>query len=306
MRLLLFSPMYTYNADDSGFVEMCHPVEDDDKGKSSVGTCVEGVVDYQYARLFDDRHNIQTTAISDYNIVPRSDLSLGHSTIASMLNALPLNLVRTEPDSDFQETLVADKQAMNVYSPTSVPRSIAHGDDDVRRVSYSKSDLNEEGEIDKNLTRTNMSLPEDISKHIYSDISDSDTTMTKEAIILSEISDDQADDCVDINNNSLQVVPKYSDISEACVSDTESVSTASSSEEEPIKAKEINQPGITIKARRKSPYPRRSAVKEDPRFKGVTVWLQTTFRNGISNLHISAFYRYTNYVLSVCLSSPPD
>lgn len=270
---------------------MCHPVEDNDKGKSKAGTCVEGVVEYPYARLVDEPHNILTTANCDISIVPRSELSIGHSTIASMLNALPLNLVRTEPDSgDFPETIMASKQALNIYTPISVPRSIAQDDDDVRRVSYSKSDLNDEGEIDKNLNRTN--LPDDISKHIYSDISDSDTMMTKEANLLSDISDDQEADCVDKNNNSVQLVTKYSDISEACVSDTETLSTTSSSDEEPIKGKEINQPGITIKARRKSPHPRRSAVKEDPRFKGVTVWLQTTFRNGISDLHISAFYRY--------------
>ena len=42
---------------------------------------------------------------------------------------------------------------------------------------------------------------------------------------------------------------------------------------------------------RKSKTPRRSPTKCDPRFKGVTVWLQTEYKEGRSRLNISAFYR---------------
>ena len=50
-------------------------------------------------------------------------------------------------------------------------------------------------------------------------------------------------------------------------------------------------PHVKKKDRRKMSAPRRSAPKKDPKFRGVTMWLQTKFKDGQSELQISAFYR---------------
>ncbi|WAR22694.1 hypothetical protein MAR_036363 [Mya arenaria] len=110
----------------------------------------------------------------------------------------------------------------------------------------------------------------------------------------SDISDTDGSSNVDTNNNTCadKLTGKYSEGSETSSSDHSSGSDTSSDEldRSTIALNTVNVRQRRIR-RRKSQHPVRSAARFDPRFKGATVWLQTSYEKGISKLQLSAFYR---------------
>lgn len=236
-----------------------------------------------------------------------SEFTRGHCTIATLLNSLPLNVVHEENKvSDGEKT--DDKfstenttscrivQSENTSSDNLVmPESTCDTEcvfarDDISRKAENpkvQTNINEVVELnsgDKHGRSSEILFcdkGEYNEEHIYKN----------DNCLYAELYEKNEAEEVDENNN-FQLVQKYSDISDACASETETTIYTSSSDEEQSEPREVNQAtGTRSKSSRKSKYPRRSAVKEDPRFKGVTIWLQTSFRNGKSRLQISAFYR---------------
>lgn len=243
--------------------------------------------DYHYNQLTEYSKPVTSKETdSDQSPTP-SELTRGHSTIASLLNSRPLNLFHKLQGSTGvtvlnDSTSATEKCETFTDEPTLGPNFIYKlGDETCKDALNMKTSISSDYTIPHNRDATDgqksLGYPYDVSsKHMYS---------------LSSVSDESEDALgVDLNNNNLQLVQKYSDISDACASDTETSTETSSSEEDLPKVKEIIIKSSN-KNRRKSRYPRRSAVKGDPRFKGVTVWLQTSFSNGHSHLHMSAFYR---------------
>ncbi|XP_053394191.1 uncharacterized protein LOC123525828 [Mercenaria mercenaria] len=262
-----------------------------------------GSQDCQSKRMPDDNAELVPVKEIPKERKRASEFTRGHSTIASLLNSRPLNLVKTEKEHSGTERKSESFSSSyfcsdnNVFKPA--PGSIYNIGESSRM---------------KTETATNSFNDENILT-AYSDTRDSNKVIDKRSALEANIFNGHEDTLkgtyesldnrgVDQNNNTLQLVQKYSDISDACASDTETSTETSSSEDEHPEVKEIiRTPPDRIKTRRKSKHPCRSAVKEDPRFKGVTVWLQTSFKNGHSRLDISAFYSNVK-VLSPSRRSP--
>ncbi|XP_060603348.1 uncharacterized protein LOC132756324 isoform X2 [Ruditapes philippinarum] len=282
----------------SYFIAQCDtPKWNVDQPRSISNTVLNNVVSNQYTGInYQDYHS--NRLLSEYAKLISltstgneqshvSELTRGHSTIASLLNSRPLHLVniaQRNPEHNFINDIAeARKIVESVTNDSSADTSTfcKIGEESCKTATITSH-------YTTPIIRDTVESQNTIA---YTCEVDSECLDDKQKFTLNSMSNEYDDDSLGIDkNNNLQLVQKYSDISDACVSDTETSVEASSSEEDPPKAKQdiIN---VSNKSKRKARYPRRSAVKDDPSFKGVTVRFQTSFSNGHSRLHMSAFYR---------------
>ncbi|KAL4236442.1 GATA-type zinc finger protein 1 [Mactra antiquata] len=213
-----------------------------------------------------------------------SDISRGHRTISSILKSLPLNIA--QPTSCFTIS------TRNIEHESESPRVIHKIDTNKHILVPKRLEINPSIVHTENSLKTCHCITEEYSSlHGYCK-----QRLFAPTVHYSDISDGDDTEHVDENNNATRIVPKYSDISDACASDTGSVVESSCSEEDATStANDENKPALHVPKRsRKLSIPKRSALKVDPTFRGATLWLQTSFQNGASVLNMSAFYSNVN------------
>lgn len=101
--------------------------------------------------------------------------------------------------------------------------------------------------------------------------------------------------CTGRNKSVLKKKHRLSEQTElsSCASE---LSLASETSSEELPEDTPNPPAVPLrhnrKSCRKSTNPKRGIWRSDSKFRGATIWIQTEFKDGISNLQISAFYRW--------------
>ena len=148
--------------------------------------------------------------------------------------------------------------------------------------------------IQSELVKTDFRPLVQIKTELYDDVSDDDVPKFDDIKVKTELVDDvhstSASDkwakLNDISENA-QLIP------ETCESKIPKTALDSSNVFEEISGFSNNDYVAPKRKRigRKTLTPRRSPTKCDPKFKGATVWFQTEYKRGKSQLNISAFYR---------------
>ena len=232
---------------------------------------------------------VPSQSLHPYNIHVRRRTPLGMDGAGATDSGPPSTQTISGPGS--ASALLSILSRAPMYTASELAGSWGSGNSSYRPLQHMQSPSATE----------NLQLPSSANyTKTFSDISDVDTPPKKHAhksIKYSDISDPDSWTCThDVNNNSSKFDGKiarfYSPVRDVTSSDTVFTSESSSDEFKKVSCfPKINDVKQRRKCRRKSMFPVRSAPRDDPRFRGVTVWLQTSFQKGVSKLRISAFYR---------------